>query len=126
MMPDRLAIFVVDDDPVFAESPCAMLHGMGHGATMFENANAARDGLSARQPDIVLLDCGLEGLSELTLRNRLQSRHPPIPVIIVSAPRWDAHHQIMRAYGAADVLEKPVTATELAGAITRALTAESS
>ena len=97
-------VLVVDDDPIVRSIVVQFLQFGGH--TAFEAASGveALDKLSDSQPDLVITDLSMPGMSGLELRTIGRDVAPEIPFVLMSGYIVDAH---VRAEFDA-VLEKPL------------------
>lgn len=86
-MSARLSILVVDDHRIFAEGLIAVLRLSFPDAafSMATSGEMAADLLeSAHQPDLVVTDISMGGMSGLQLASLIKSSHPAIRVLILS------------------------------------------
>lgn len=105
-MPKSFSIFVVDDDLEMRSSLGVLLERAGWEVTQFPKAQAALDRLGVTQPDVVLSDVRMPGLSGLDLLEKMTAIAAP-PLVLISA-----HGDIPMAVdairnGAYSFLEKP-------------------
>lgn len=102
-------IFVIDDDIHIGDLLEEVLVREGYQVTRAYSGTEAMLALSARRPDLVLLDLMLPGLSGEEVLSRLQG----IPVIVVSA-KVDVSSKVqVLLNGAADYVTKPFAIREL-------------
>jgi two-component system response regulator AlgR len=83
-----------------------------------DNAQGALDGIAASQPDIVLLDVQMPGMTGLELANHLKKLAAPAPALIF-VTAYDQYALQAFEVHAFDYLLKPVRATRLAEALRR-------
>lgn len=105
-MSETYAVFVIDDDQEMRNSLTVLLERAGWQVTGFSNAQTALDRLHIGNPDVVLSDVRMPGLSGLDLLDQLVLRTDP-PLVLISA-----HGDIATAVdaiqkGAYSFLEKP-------------------
>ena len=108
-------VLVVDDDPDMAAFLARLLTQEGMAAETVEDAEAAVARISARAPDMILLDVMLPGVDGFTLCESLKSdpASAMIPIVLVTALEdQDSRVRGIRA-GADDFLSKPVRREEL-------------
>lgn len=119
-------IFIVDDEApararlstvlsdIVADCPHYLVGEAGH-------AQAALEGICATAPDLVLLDVQMPGMSGLQLAEQLintpGSAEPPLIIFVTAYDDYALSAFDVQAF---DYLVKPVRATRLAQAITRA------
>ena len=113
-------VLLVDDDPLFREAVCAMLHG-------FEITQAA-EGAAAlrafrRSPDaIVLCDIFMEGIEGLETIRDLRHANPAAKIIGMSAEGMRTGIDVLEfasQSGADLTLRKPFDRAQLLDAITK-------
>jgi CheY-like chemotaxis protein len=114
--PERLRILVVDDDPVQRALIGRRLGTLGHEVTLAENGREAiRVGLSASF-DVLLMDRMLPDLDGPRVLMVLRQRGVTTPAALLTASPTDVDGLVGPA-GIDLVLQKPVTAAQLAGAL---------
>jgi signal transduction histidine kinase/CheY-like chemotaxis protein len=112
---------VVDDSADAREIVASMLAAGGAHVTAVESADAALRALDQHEPDVVLSDLAMPGVSGFDLITRIRSRDAAsggrIPAIALTA--YASHDDRTRSMGAGfDAhLAKPVDAAELIGAV---------
>ena len=114
-------IHVIDDDEAFRKALSRMLRAAGYEVCTYPSAGDFLLSYSGDGPGCALLDVQMPGPSGLDLQASLAAKGKALPIIFLSA-----HGSIpmtvraMRA-GAVDFLTKPVSKTEVLGALERAL-----
>jgi len=78
-------VLVVDDDRALRHALSALLAEAGHTVWQAGDGPGAVGALLERQPDVVLLDVGLPGMSGLDVLARARSVDPPPRVIIMTS-----------------------------------------
>ena len=118
------SILIVDDHPLFVEALKLVIQGAFREARLAEASSieAARAILDKEGPfDLVLLDLSMPGTRGLDGLLELRSRHPRLPIVVVSAledPR--IIHEVMTC-GAAGFISKSTRGFELGNAIREVL-----
>jgi len=85
-MADRpTKVWIVDDDPSLRWVLEKALNQADLETTSFERAELLLDALDDAEPDVLLTDIRMPGMDGLTLLDRLTSRHPDLPVIVMTA-----------------------------------------
>lgn len=110
----RLRVLVVEDDPTSAAAVELALSRLGH-EVCARTASGARSVALAKeeQPDVVLMDCLLEGNMDGTLASRVISGSLDIPVILLTG---ESSQDVLGESGALDVagfIQKPLSIDEL-------------
>lgn len=116
-------LLIIEDDELLARQAVTVLSAIGFDCSIAENAQQARDHLSAQLPDVILLDRmlpdgdGIELLIELKQRNDCND----VPVIVITAMD-DIYEKVSGIEsGADDYLIKPVEIIELQARVKAAL-----
>ncbi|MCK9387813.1 MAG: sigma-54 dependent transcriptional regulator [Sulfuritalea sp.] len=109
-MSDSLKILVVEDDDALRDALLITLEAAGHRATGADGGAAALSALAtaAREPfSMVVSDLRMDPMDGLTLLGEIRSRHPGLPVLLMTAfGDVDKAVAAMRG-GACDFMLKP-------------------
>jgi CheY-like chemotaxis protein len=114
-------ILIVDDDP---QTRKVFFDILEHSEWEVE---AARSGyraismLAERTYDLILLDVMMPGLSGLETIDLLKELQPNVPIVIITARAERDVCQRALNQGALDVVQKPVTATNLLSVVNKSL-----
>jgi CheY-like chemotaxis protein len=117
-------ILVVDDSQICLEATAMMLEDAGCTVVTVDSPFALSSALVREQPDLVLVDVTMPGLTgdklvEITLRNRTGGR---APVIVLHSDRSEAElRALARSCGAAGFIRKTSDQQTLAREIDRYL-----
>jgi two-component system phosphate regulon response regulator PhoB len=108
-------ILVVDDDPAIRDMIRLALTRGGHEVLEAGNALNARQLITSRVPDLILLDWMMPGQTGFEFARALQKdpRHRQIPVIMLTARDQDEDKVAALEAGADDYVAKPFSVTEL-------------
>lgn len=119
--PARARLLVVDDDADMLRLLSMRLGAAGYQVTAVGSAEAALSQLDIERPQLVLSDVRLPGKDGLALFDEIRSRHPSLPVILLTAHGTipDAVEATRR--GVFTYLTKPYEAKELLERIAQAL-----
>ena len=116
-------ILVVDDEEDIRELVSGILSDEGHETRTAGDSDSALQSVAERVPRLVFLDIWLQGstLDGLALLDEIKTRHPHLPVVMISG-----HGNIETAVsairrGAYDFIEKPFKADRLVLVAERAL-----
>jgi len=116
-------VYLVDDDPAVLKGFARLLHAWGYRTRTFGSAQELLDarGSSSEEPDCVLLDVHMPGLSGVELHERLTHIDTSVPVVFLSGHMDAALRTRAIASGAIDFLQKPIGANELVRAVEAAV-----
>jgi two-component system response regulator FixJ len=114
-------VFIVDDDPAFAESLATLINSMGARTRIFTSAEGYLQQFDPQTPGCLILDVRMQRTSGLALQEQL-AKLPLSPAVIIMT----GHAEVPTALramrmGAVDFLQKTFTETELYEAVQRAL-----
>lgn len=113
--PDRQRVLAIDDDPDFCSLVTGILNENGIIARSINDAHEAEAALESWEPDLLLLDVNMPGVSgyEVCRRIRSSPRWQDLPIIFLTAQTGlDARVAAFQA-GGDDYLPKPVADVEL-------------
>ncbi len=107
-------ILVVDDEEPMRHLLALVLRDRGYAVRAVASGEQALRELSTREYDLVLSDVRMAGMDGMVLLREVQSRHPGLTVIVMSA--YGSHEAAIEAMkaGAYDFLSKPFTPDEVA------------
>lgn len=113
-------IWIVDDDKSIRWVLEKALTRAGMDVTTFESADDAQRALNQAQPEVLISDIRMPGMDGVTFLKKVQTEHPDIPVIIMTA-----HSDLdstVSAYqsGAFEYLAKPFDINEVVDLAKRA------
>jgi two-component system nitrogen regulation response regulator GlnG len=115
-------IWVVDDDHGVRFVLATALREAGYAVEGFDSAQAALAALQSKQvPDLLFTDVRMPGDDGLVLLERLKSRHPALPVIVMSAYTDLASTAGAFRGGAHEFLSKPFDLDHAVALAARAL-----
>ncbi len=116
-MPERLTVYIVDDDAAVRDSLALMLGLAGYRTAVFADAEAF---LAAYRPDwsgCIVADLRLPGASGLELQAELHAAGSALPFIIITAHGDVPTARTAFRARAVDFLEKPFQRSQLFAAI---------
>ncbi len=106
-MSDSLNILVVEDDEALRDALLITLEAAGHRATTVDGGPAALAALGREAFSMVVSDLRMDPMDGLTLLGEIRSRHPVLPVLLMTAfGDVDKAVAAMRG-GACDFMLKP-------------------
>jgi two-component system response regulator GlrR len=119
--PTRARLLVVDDDADMLRLLSMRLGAAGYQVTAVGSAEAALSQLDIERPQLVLSDVRLPGKDGLALFDEIRSRHPSLPVILLTAHGTIPDAVEATSRGVFTYLTKPYDAKELLEKIAQAL-----
>ena len=111
-------LVVVDDDNLLAAELAGLFTDVGYEVTGV--ANEAREGIALvdrTQPDVVVMDVRMDGMSGTEAAGVLQRRHPDVPVVLLSAYSDEGIRKAAQDVNVAAYLVKGCSAGELLSTI---------
>ncbi len=119
------SILAVDDEPANLDLLEAILAPLGHTIRTASGAIPALQAVVDEQPDLILLDLMMPGMSgfEVCERLRAQEQTARIPIILVTAAGFLTPEEQGVARLAADLITKPIQAAEVMGRVEETLRA---
>ena len=113
-------ILVVDDNAGVRTSARALLEAAGFQVVEAESGAAALRVLRSEGADVVLTDIFMPDTDGIELIHALRRDSPDLPIVAMSGGGKDVL-AVARSFGAAGIVEKPLTQRKLVGAIRRAI-----
>jgi len=115
MTADQPCVLLVEDEPAQREILRYNLTSEGYGVTLADNGDDALLLADEVQPDLVLLDWMLPGVSGIEVLRRLKARRQTseIPIIMLSARSEEIDRVRGLETGADDYMVKPYSVSEL-------------
>ena len=112
-MPRR--VFIVDDEKVIADTLCAILRTSGYEAVPFYDAESTLAAFGDKQPELVISDVSMPGMSGVELAVQIKDRFPECGVLLFSGQAGSA--QLLEAANQRgydfELLVKPVHPKDL-------------
>ena len=106
------SILVVDDELVFIEALTISLEREGFGVIAAADGPAALKAISEKDPDLILLDVMLPGMSGIDVCREIR-KSSSVPVIMVTAKGEEIDAVVGLEVGADDYITKPYRLREL-------------
>ena len=120
-MTTRRFIVVVDDDPSVRKALARLLRTARMDVETFPSAEAFLLALETSQPDCLVLDIRMPGITGRDLRDRLVALRHRIPIVFITAHAEDVAVEQGTSGEDADVLHKPFGDEALLAAIDRSI-----
>ena len=121
IVPNRKAVFVVDDDPGTLRGLKRLLREHGYDSVLFQSAEAFQNHGDFEQALCVILDINLNDASGIEVRHRLKAAGISVPVIYITANDSHAVRMAAMESGCTAFLTKPFSAKSLIDPIEKAL-----
>ena len=114
-------VWIVDDDKSIRFVLERALASVGMSAHTFENAQDMLDQLDQETPAVILTDIRLPGLDGYEVLRQVQSSHPEIPIVVMTA--YSDLESTVKSFseGAFEYLSKPFDIDEVHSTLQRAL-----
>ena len=120
--PQETTLLVVEDDPMVRQSMAAFLENSGYQVLQAPNGLVGLTLFNEKNPDLIILDLQMPGLSGLELLAAIKNDLPVTPAIVVSGTGSRDDVIATLKLGAWDYLTKPIEdLAVLDSAVTRAL-----
>ena len=110
---EKFKILLVDDEEEFVKSLAERLSIRDLGPDIVYNGEQALSFVQVQEPDVMVLDLRMPGISGMEVLSQIRKNHPEIQVIILTGHGSKHHEDQARRLGAFDYLEKPVDIDEL-------------
>jgi FixJ family two-component response regulator len=123
MNQNKINVAIVDDDDSFARALERLFRASGFGVHTYPSAEAFLASTTLPQPDCLVLDIQLGGMSGLDLQRRLRELRDSAPIIFVTAHDEPGVREEAQRAGCAAYFLKPVPRKSLIDAITKAVNA---
>jgi FixJ family two-component response regulator len=121
MNQNRINVAVVDDDESFARAIGRLLRASGFDVSTYRSAEAFLAPTTLPQPECLVLDIQLGGMSGLELQRRLHELGVLVPIIFVTAHDAPGVRQEAQQAGCSAYFLKPVRGESLLKAISEAV-----
>jgi two-component system, OmpR family, KDP operon response regulator KdpE len=115
-----IRVLAVDDEPPILRALATNLRARGYDVDLAATGEAALELASRHQPDVVILDLGLPGISGLEVIHGLRG-WSSVPIVILSAREAQADKVAALDAGADDYVTKPFGMDELLARLRAAL-----
>ncbi len=114
-----MRILVVEDEPMVAEVLAEAIRAAGNEVLVALDGAEALDVLEATPVDGVFMDLVMPGLSGLAVLAQIRTRHPLLPVVVISGHAVGEAAAKAKKLGAVAVLEKPAALAQLTEILSR-------
>jgi len=113
-----MQVLIIEDEKDLAEVFREFVAELGHEGSVALSAEAALEKLAGEQPDAILLDVRLPGLSGLDFLDLPTVRESGVPVVVVSGVATEDEARRCLKLGALDFIRKPVSIERLGAVLT--------
>ena len=112
-IPEKITIYVVDDDEAVRDSLQWLLEGKGYRVRCFDSSETFLTRYDPREVACLFVDIRMNGMSGLALQDKLIERKSPLPIVFITA-----HGDVPMAVetmkkGALDFIQKPFDENKL-------------
>ncbi len=114
-------VLVVDDDPVISKSFNRVLAGKGYTVVSVENGQEALNKIANEKYDAVFTDIRMPGMDGLEVAERLRTKHPWTPVVIITGYGSPDNEARAEAAGVSGFLHKPLSAEMIEKSVAAAI-----
>ena len=115
------SMFIADDNEALLSAVKRQFENRFQQVCVFNSGENLLDALAHENPDIILLDLKMSGMSGIETLRKIRATHWQPLVIILTAYISSAEHTVAKALGAFDIVVKRVGLDDLDLAVTRAL-----
>jgi two-component system response regulator FixJ len=119
-----MSVALIEDDEAALDSLRALLEARGYDVRCFRSAEDFLGTAEAADPDCIVSDVRMPGISGLDLHRQLKLRGSAIPMILITGHGDIAMAVAAIKEGAFDFIEKPYDADRLIASIDKAIAAE--
>jgi len=107
-------VLLVDDEQEFIETLSERLTMREFETKWALDGEGALESLQDDEPDVMLLDLKMPGISGMEVLRKVKKAYPGIQVVILTGHGTDEHEEQARRLGAYAYLQKPVALDRLA------------
>ena len=115
--PRAQKILVIDDDENLRDTVSLMLEQEGFRTVLAAEGRSGFEQTLMLQPDLVLVDLRLPGMSGVEICKQLRASHVTTPIVVLSAVGDEIDKVLLLEIGADDYIVKPFGARELVARI---------
>jgi len=112
-MKTKMKILIVEDDPHISMGLEEILKSEGFGVIVCSRGDKAQDMVQRHQPDLVVLDVMLPGLSGYDVCRQLRGKKCQVPIVMLTAKGQEMDKVVGLDLGADDYVAKPFGVREL-------------
>jgi DNA-binding NtrC family response regulator len=121
-MADKVAILVIDDEPMVADALMVVLTDSGYEVTVAMTGRDGLDKISAQHFDVTITDLHLPDISGLDVLSSIRQMDPCGLIILITANITPEVVAEAARRGAVDVLSKPFCPSDVLDLLEKALT----
>jgi CheY-like chemotaxis protein len=100
-------VLILDDEPAVRKTVALCVRACGHEAETSGDPAEALDRLATGAVDLLITDYRMSRMCGLEVVRRLRSLRSRIPVILITASRYDLDPAMVREVAIAAILDKP-------------------
>lgn len=109
----KAKILIVDDSGLARRMVRQLLEDLGHSVEEATDGAQALERYVLNRHDIVILDMVMHGMYGLEVLQKFRQLNPALPVIIATADIQKSTRELVKAAGAAAMVNKPLNKEEL-------------
>lgn len=117
-----MIVLLAEDDAIARDHLGRLIEAEGHGVQAAEDGKAAWDMFQRFEPDMVLADLHMPGMSGIELLSQIRRLGENCPVVIMTGHGSEESAQAAIRHGANDYLRKPIDTSELTRVLRRMAT----
>ncbi len=117
----KAKVLIIEDDPHILLGLEEILKGEEYAVTVCNRGDTALEAVTKHQPDLIVLDVMLPGLSGYDVCNQLRARKISTPILMLTAKGQEMDKVIGLDLGADDYMTKPFGVRELVARISALL-----
>lgn len=112
-------VLLIEDEPNIAEAIRFLLTRDGWDVSLLTTGEGAMARISAKRPDLVILDLMLPGQSGLDILRQIRARQDltSLPVLMLTAKGQERDRDAAMAAGVSDFMTKPFDNTQMRAAV---------
>ncbi len=114
-------ILIVDDSGLARKTVRHLLEELGHSVEEATDGAQALERYVLNHHDVVILDMVMHGMYGLEVLSKLRELNPSLPVIVASADIQKSTRDLVKAAGAAAMINKPLKKDELTDILNQVL-----
>ena len=112
-MGKQMKVLLVDDEKEFAKTLAERLKLRDLGSDAVHDGEGALDYVEKEEPDVIILDLKMPGISGMEVLKKVKKAYPNIEVIMLTGQGTEKDEEEARKHGVFDYMQKPVNIDKL-------------